>query len=88
MKKVVTGVKDLGNPLTDEGPELYSVDTKLELPEGPELYSLDDKMVLPEEAVKYVFSANDIGKEQYEKFLKDHLVDCDKDFMIQFPRKI
>ncbi len=65
VKRLTAVVEDLGNPFTDNSNELYTLDTKV---------------VMSKEVVNTVQNVEQIGKEQYKKFVEKSLQNSPEQF--------
>ena len=61
MFSLFSNLCEMGNPFEEEGKELLV---------------LDRKLILGHQSVKALYEAEYMGKEQYEAFVKERLLDC------------
>ena len=60
VKGVTDVIEGLGNPFSDTSTELYTV---------------DNKVVMPDSVLQAIRTAEDVGKTQYQKFVKERIND-------------
>ena len=73
VKDVVKVVDELGNPFSDSTTDLYTLDTKL---------------IMPHKGIQSVRNVEDIGKIQYQRFVKERINGRVTAFNDTIPKKL